>query len=174
DRALDTMLLNENHFYQVEVTDGANTAVHYTRDGSLYLSPVNNDTEVMLVTKDGHPVLGVNGPIWFDADFSDIQIGENGSVVVTRGNVQEVVGNLAVVEAVRPRLLEATGDNLFRLPDLAALGYNADDIIQATDQNASLIKSGVIEGSNVNMAEQMTDMLVTQRSYQFNARTITM
>lgn len=172
DRPLDTMLLNENHFYTVEVQDGANTNVYYTRDGSLYLHPVN-DGEMMIVTEDGHPVLGVDGPIRINGQFDHINIGENGDVVVTRGNEQEIVGRLNVVEAVRPRLLEAAGDNFFRLPNLDELGLNEADIIQVVNDDR-LIKSGVLESSNVNMSEEMTDMIVTQRAYQFNARSITM
>src|SRR5690625_39109 len=40
DRALDTMLLNENHFYTVQVIDDSGTNTYYTRDGAFYLHPV--------------------------------------------------------------------------------------------------------------------------------------
>lgn len=173
DRRLDTMLINENHFYEVAVTDGANTNTYYTRDGAFYLHPINDD-DMLLVTKDGHPVLGADGPIQINGEFDAVDINTNGDIVVTRGTEQEVVGRLSVVQAIRPRLLEAAGDNFFRLPDLDALGLVEADIIQATGENDRLIESGVLESSNVNMAEEMTDMIVAQRAYQFNARSITM
>lgn len=173
DRPLDTMLLNENHFYEVAVTDGANTNTYYTRDGSFYLQPINDD-DMLLVTKDGHPILGVDGPIQVNGQFDEVNIRENGEIVITRGTESEVVGRLSVVEAIRPRLLEAAGDNFFRLPDLDALGIDQGEIIQATEENGRLIASGVIESSNVDMAEEMTDMIIAQRAYQFNARSISM
>ncbi|MGM8364799.1 flagellar hook-basal body protein [Virgibacillus sp. W0181] len=174
DRALDTLLLQENTLYQISVTDGGATETHYTRDGAFYLQPVNNDTDVMLTTSDGHPVLGLTGPIVIPQGFDAIDIHPSGQITVKRGNETEVVGNLAIVEAVRPRLLETTGQNAFRLPDLAVMGYNYDDIIEAADPTVDVLKSGALEQSNVDLAKQMTDLLMTQRSYQFNARTISM
>lgn len=172
DRALDTMLLNENHFYTVEVADGANTRTYYTRDGALYLHPVT-DEEMLLVTKDGHPVLGTDGQIRINGQFDDVHIEDNGNIVITRDSEREVVGRLNVTEAIRPRLLEATGNNYFRLPNLEELGLNEADIVQPIN-DGRLIESGVLESSNVDMTEEMTDLIVAQRSYEFNARSISM
>lgn len=174
DRALDTVLLQENHFYQVNVTEGGVSETRFTRDGAFYLQPVNNDTAVMLTNQDGHPVLGMNGPIIIPQGFDSIDINSNGQITVRRGNQTDVVGDLAIVEAVRPRLLETTGDNVFRLPDLATLGYNMEEVIQAVNPAEELIRSSALESANVDVAKQMSDLLMTQRSYQFNARTISM
>ncbi|MGY0691257.1 flagellar hook-basal body protein [Virgibacillus sp. FSP13] len=173
-RSLDTALLNENQLFQIQVTDNGVTETRYTRDGSFYLSPINNNQAVMLTTKDGHPVIGENGPITFADGFDGIDIQPNGQILVKRGDQTEAVGKLSVVEAVRPRLLEAAGQNEFRLPDLDALGFNFAEIIQNTDPNADILKSKTLEQSNVDISKQMTDMIMTQRSYQFNARTISM
>ncbi|SES87424.1 flagellar basal-body rod protein FlgG [Oceanobacillus limi] len=168
-RSLDVALLEENHLFQVEVTENDVTETRYTRDGSFYLSPVENN-QVMLTTKDGHPVLGPNGArIVFADGFDSISISENGEILAKRGDQMENVGELETVEAVRPRVLEATGDNNFRLPNLDELGYDLNDIIQLA---APSMKSGALETSNVDIGNQMNDMILTQRSYQFNARTI--
>ncbi|WP_188456646.1 flagellar hook-basal body protein [Virgibacillus oceani] len=174
DRALDAALLEKNHLFQVQVTENGVTETRYTRDGSFYLSPINNNQAVMLTTKDGDPVLGENGPIMFADGFDDITIQPNGQIVVRRGELSETVGHLDIVEAVRPRLLEATGQNNFRLPDLNELNFNFNEIIQAANPNSDKLKSGALEHSNVDISKQMTDMIMTQRSYQFNARTISM
>lgn len=170
-RALDIALLQPNQLFQVSVTENDVTETRYTRDGAFYLSPITNN-QVMLTTKDGDPVLGTTGQIIFDNGFDDIQVADNGLITVKRGMNTEVVGQLEVVEAVRPRLLEATGNNNFRLPtDLAALGYNQAEIIQEVPAS---LKSGTLETSNVNMGKELTDLITAQRSYQFNARTISM
>jgi flagellar basal-body rod protein FlgG len=167
-RALDVALLQPNHLFQVSVTENNVTETRYTRDGSFYLSPLENN-QVMLTTKDGDPVLGANGQIIFEDGFTDLQVADNGQITVRRGNGTEVVGQLEVVEAVRPRFLEATGNNNFRLPDVP--GYNQAEIIQGVPAS---LKSGSLETSNVNMGKELTDLINAQRSYQFNARTISM
>lgn len=173
DRPLDTILLEDNYLYQIQVTENGVNETRFTRDGAFYLSPINNNEDVLLTTKDGNPVLGLNGPIIIPQGFDAIQIHPNGDITVQRADQTEFVGSLAIIEAVRPRLLEATGQNEFRLPDLGELGYNFDEIIQAVDPNVDIVKSGALEQSNVDLSKQMTELLMTQRSYQFNARTIT-
>ncbi len=128
-RNLDTMLLHENHFYQIRVQQDGVDEIRYTRNGAFYVTPLGNG-QVELVTSDGYPVYGVNGPIRFNDHFDAIRINERGEVIVTYGTTDVVAGRLAIVEIVRPRLLEAVGDNAFRLPDLAALGYNLDEIVR--------------------------------------------
>lgn len=172
DRMLDTALLRENYFYQIQVTENNVTEIRYTRDGAFYLSPVNDNGDLMLVTKDGHPVLGANGPIVIEPGFDSIQIQDNGQIIVSRNGQTETAGSLSVVEITRPRILEAAGNNMFRLPDLAALGYAFGEIVQAPANIDGMLKSGALEQSNVDIAEQMSELILTQRSYQFNARTI--
>lgn len=172
-RALDTALLGENQLFQIQVTDNGVTETRYTRDGAFYLSPQDNGT-VMLVTAEGNPVLGTNGPIVFQDGFDDIEIRSNGDIYTIHGNRPEFAGQLSIVEATLPRMLEAAGDNTFRLGDLQELGMNFTDVIQNVDANTSLLQSGALESSNVDVAKEMTDLLMAQRSYQFNARTISM
>ncbi|GAB3789482.1 flagellar hook-basal body protein [Virgibacillus kimchii] len=174
-RELDTTLMQPNHFFQIEVTENGETETRYTRDGAFYLSPVNNNQDVMLTTGNGDPVMGADGgPIIMADGFDSITIQPDGQITVVRGNATENAGNIAITEAVRPRLLEAAGENNFRLPDVAALGFAEDEIMQAQAGNQELLRSGALEQANVDVAKQMTDLLQTQRAYQFNARTISM
>lgn len=174
DRDLDVALQNENHLFQVQVNNGDQTEIQYTRDGSFYLNPVNNDQSLMLTTAEGHPVLGENGPIVVDRGIDKVDIRTNGEIYAQRGTETEYVGRLTVVEAIRPRALEAEGENMFRLPDTAELEYNLNEIIQQVNDDGNLVKSRALEHSNVDMGKQMADLILTQRSYQSNARTITM
>ncbi|HLR09270.1 MAG TPA: flagellar hook-basal body protein [Bacillota bacterium] len=174
DRSLDTALLTENHLFQIAVTENGITETRYTRDGAFYISPLGDGESVLLTTKDGYPVLGENGPIEFANDFEDITVQPDGQITITRDGVTETIDNLAIVEATRPNILEAVGENIFRLPDIDVLGYDVNDIIQPVALNGEVVKSGALEQSNVDLAEQMTDLLTAQRSYQFNARTISM
>lgn len=174
NRVLDVALTQDNHLFQILVNQNGQEETLYTRDGSFYLSPVNNNQGLMLTTSDGNPVLGQNGPIVLAEGFDAISIRENGEIVVTRDGQEAVEGRLTIVEAVRPRLLEAAGQNMFRLPDMGNLGFDADEVIQEIDPNAAVLQSGALEQSNVNLSKEITDLITTQRSYQFNARTISM
>ena len=173
-RVLDTALIQDNHLFQIQVNENGQENTLFTRDGSFYLTPVNNNEGLMLTTADGNPMLDQNGPIVIAEGFESIAIRENGQMVVSRGGQQAVEAQLTVVEAVRPRLLEAAGQNMFRLPDTENLGFDATEIIQATDLNANVLQSGALEQSNVDIAQAMADLMVAQRSYQFNSRTISM
>lgn len=174
ERALDTALLGNYYFYQIQVPVDDGTEIQYTRDGAFYLNPTGDNNMLMLTTKDGHPVLGVDGPIMLADGFDHISISESGEVIVQRNQQTEVVGQIAVIEAIRPRLLESVGENMFRLPDLEMLDYDLAEIIQPLAATETVLRSGALENSNVDLAKQMTDLIMTQRSYQFNARTISM
>ncbi|MFC0301759.1 flagellar hook-basal body protein [Virgibacillus soli] len=172
NRALDTALLGENYFFQVNVTENGVTETRYTRDGAFYLQPNENNDAVSLVTKNGDPVLGTNGPITIESGFDDITIRPNGEILAQRNGHGEVVGQLAIVETSKPHVLEAIGDNEFRIPNV--VDENNSPIFQAAPGNSDLLQSQTLETSNVDMSKEMTDLLLTQRSYQFNARTISM
>lgn len=171
-RALDVALLNENQLFQVNVTENGVTETRFTRDGSFYLNPINNGQSVMITNHNGEPVIGTNGPIVLAGGFEAISVNGEGMIQVTRNGEQQVEVQLEIVEAIRPRVLESAGTNNFRLPNLDELNYEPGEIIQAVGQDDVQLKSKALESSNVDIAKQMTDMLMTQRSYQFNAKTI--
>src|SRR5699024_11736336 len=107
----------------------------FTRDGSYYLQQVNNDTEVELVTKNGDSVLGSDGnTIRFASAGSDqIQIEEDGTIMVTRGQQTENVVEISIVSIDNPRILEADGDNNFRLPNEDESGLGYADVVGAVN-----------------------------------------
>ncbi|WP_226036320.1 flagellar hook-basal body protein [Aquibacillus saliphilus] len=172
-RELDLALLKDNHLFQVDVTENGNTETQLTRSGTFYVNPLNDGT-VMLTNKQGHPVVGDNGPIIFADDFESIQISGNGIVQTTRNGVTQDVGQLAIVEAVRPRMLEAVGNNNFRLANTEGQQFDINEILTQIAQNDVEVKSKSLEASNVDLAKQMSELTLTQRAYQFNARTISM
>ncbi|MBA2175291.1 flagellar hook-basal body protein [Halobacillus locisalis] len=167
-RELDVALLEDNHLFQVQVPTEQGTETQYTRAGNFYLNPIEND-QVLLTNSDGYPVVGEDGDsIVLDEGFDGLSITENGGILVTRGDQQVVEGQLDVIEAVRPRMLEATGANRFRVPDnIDQAGLFAD--VAANDQQ---MQSQTLESSNVDISKELTDLLMAQRAYQFNAKSI--
>ena len=64
--------------------------------------------------------------------------------------------------------LEKAGDNTFRQSNNSGLANIGASGVAGKGE----IRAGVLEMSNVDMAEQFTDMIVTQRGFQANSRTI--
>ncbi|MCZ0703674.1 flagellar basal-body rod protein FlgG [Natronobacillus azotifigens] len=172
-RGLDIALLADNHLLQVEVTENGVTETRYTRDGAMYLHPIA-DGQVMVTTRDGYPIVGESGPLVFADGMEDITISETGEILVTRNGVANVEGQLSMAQAIRPQFLESVGNNLLRLPDLTEVDYVAADIVGEVANGEIQVQNQALEQSNVDLSMQMTEMLQAQRSYQFNARTITM
>ncbi|WP_077623419.1 flagellar hook-basal body protein [Sediminibacillus massiliensis] len=170
-RPLDVALLNPNQYFQVSVTENGTTENRFTRAGSFYLNPLENG-EIALTNQDGNFIMGEDGPLTFAEGFEDITIRGNGIIEVTRNGNTQQEGQLAIVEAARPRLLEPVGNNSFRLPDIAMAGQ--EGIILDAPLDEIDLKTSALESSNVNMAAQMSDLLLSQRSYQFNAKSISM
>lgn len=174
DRPLDTALIDSNTLYEIRVIENNVVETRYTRAGDFYINPIN-DGQVMLTTSDGHPVIGRDGnPIVFSSEYEEILIESNGTINLLQGSAMIPVGQINVVSVVRPGILEAVGSNQFRLPNLAELGMTEAEIIQNTPANSEVLQSNVLEQSNVQLAEELTQLILTQRSYQFNARTISM
>lgn len=171
DRQLDTAFTKEGQLYRVLVQDGTTSEVRYTRDGAFYLSPIS-DTENMLVTNEGFPILDENNnPIVMNNNVRDYAVSPTGTVTVnlTNGGTQNI--NLGVSYANNPQSLEKTGDNLYRLSDVA----NREQVL--TDMDGALrsqisIQQNALEQSNVDMSREMVNLIATQRSYQFQSRSI--
>jgi len=97
-------------------------------------------------------------------------IDPSGSLVLSFSNgEQRAIAQLAIGTVTNQNGLEQLGDNFYGLTagsgDLV-LGRAGEEI------NTSVI-SGALETSNVDLAAEFTDMIVTQRGYQASARVIT-
>uniref|UniRef100_C5D967 Uncharacterized protein n=1 Tax=Geobacillus sp. (strain WCH70) TaxID=471223 RepID=C5D967_GEOSW len=181
DRALDVALAKEGQFFRVLV-QGENGAqeIGYTRSGAFYLTPsAENPNELMLVTSDGHPVLDENNaPILLPEGFKNITISNNGTItaVASDGRVMRRA-NIGITTILRPQLLQSVGDNIFTLPDLNALNVNETDVavnMTGNLRNQISMTQGALEQSNVDLGAELTDMMITERSYQLNARAISL
>jgi flagellar basal-body rod protein FlgG len=181
DRALDVALAKEGQFFRVLV-QGENGAqeIGYTRSGAFYLTPsAENPNELMLVTSDGHPVLDENNaPILLPEGFKDITISNNGAITVTASDGRVMRrANIGITTILRPQLLQSAGDNVFTLPDLNALNVNEADVavnMTGNLRNQISMTQGALEQSNVDLGTELTDMMITERSYQLNARAISL
>lgn len=173
ERMLDFALAKEDQFFTVQVTENGETSTQFTRNGVFYLSPINN-TEVMLVTGEGHPVLDSNEqPIVLPENIKEITLQAGGVLMGELNNGQAIARELGMAQVIRPQMLQARPGSLFALPPAEIA--NPQDVvgyIQGGARDNISIKQGMLEQSNVDLASEMTEMTLMQRSYQFNARSI--
>lgn len=173
ERPLDLALTKPLNFFELLIEENGFFATRYTRDGAFYLSPYE-EGELALVTSNGDFVMGADDePIFVPENFKEIQVADNGEISVTYDdNTQESIGQLQVVQILKPQLLQSTGDNQYALPDLVELNYFDEDVYQYVTGEEGNVQQGALEMSNVDMATEMTELLTAQRSYQFNAKSI--
>ena len=139
-----------NGYFELDTADGA----RYTRNGRFEL-----DADGMLVSSHGHAVLSADGaPIVIELTATEITVGRDGTVSTENGDL----GRIKVVRFENERLLEKTGDRLYR-SDVPALGDGEPDINGDTDSGEIL--QGTLEGSNVQPIIELTRMLQAQRAY---------
>ncbi|BCB05908.1 flagellar hook-basal body protein [Bacillus sp. KH172YL63] len=177
-RQLDFAITNDRQFFKVLAQDDKTSAVRFTRDGAFYANPTGNG-EAMLLNASGLPILDENDNfITFPEDSSSFSLGEGGVLTVTGSGGGEQQFNLGIITVEKPQFLEQFGGNLLGFADnLDALGVTEDEVVTnvigGARSDISMVQSS-LEGSNVDISKEMTDMLNVQRSYQFQARSITL
>lgn len=102
---------------------------------------------------------------------SSVAIDEAGRIVAAYSNGDNtVIGQIAVTTFVNATGLEKVGNNLFSDTMNSGEFTGVGETISAL---GGTISAGVLEMSNVDLASEFTDMIVTQRGYQANSRIIT-
>ncbi len=146
-------------FFQVELPNGEDA---YTRAGAF-----KRDSDGRVTTSDGYPIIpGITIP----EGSREITISETGIVSAIIGDDTESteIGEFETVAFTNNGGLIAIGKNLFRDSDSsgdAQLGTPGDD-------GYGLLLQFFIEGSNVNIVEEMAAMITTQRAYEINSKSI--
>lgn len=197
-RALDFAIQNGDNSFFIVSDNGTTDAVQqYTRDGGFFLD-ANGD----LVTPAGMRVMGyaansadpvdpdnpdnphlieaggeiskINIPQQLDLDpvanLESYNIDNTGHIYGVYDNGETyVLGRLALTSFTNPEGLEKAGGNLYNatnnsgIPELGAPSVDG----------FGLIRSGFLEMSNIDLANEFTEMIVTSRAYQANSRAIT-
>ncbi|OIJ11719.1 flagellar biosynthesis protein FlgG [Anaerobacillus alkalilacustris] len=177
-RPLDIAIGEKGIFFEVLPTD-ENEPRRFTRDGAFYLTPnPNNADELFLVTGDGDFVMSATGnAIAIPANYDSINVTETGTILVTlKGELDTEInlGQLQLFRVTKPQLLESIGDNYFSFPDLEQLGLGFDDVLELVPENEGKLIQGALEGSNVDLGKELSELILAQRAYQFNTRSISM
>lgn len=159
NRPLDVAIEGEG-FFQVQTGQGQ---LAYTRDGGLQISD-----QGVLVTSQGYVV---QPTIRVPNDATSVSISRTGVVSATRGTGKaqpEELGRLELARFVNPAGLMAQGENLYTptaASGEAVVGYPQDD-------GMGRLVQGALEGSNVEVVQEMVDMITAMRAYEINSKAI--
>lgn len=150
----------EGHGYLPITMPSGETA--YTRNGALHMT-----AEGRLVNSEGYAIAG---DITIPTDAQQVTIGADGTVsAVMPGESQAVeLGQIQIAMFANPGGLASMGGTLLR--ETSASGTA---VIGAPGEGgAGGLRQGMLEGSNVNVVEEMIDLISGQRAYEINSRVI--
>jgi flagellar hook protein FlgE len=141
-----------------------------------------------------YDIAGINTSDRNQYQINSYSIGKNGEITViaskkdgTPSTLTPLKTYVGVATVNNPAGLEKNGSNLYRVTSSAnsdGAGNGATDLTddatvagvyigQPNSGNRGPVLSGQLEMSNVDLAEEFTEMIVAQRGFQANSRTIT-
>jgi flagellar basal-body rod protein FlgF len=147
DNPLDLALTGDGYF-TIQTENGE----RYSRSGRFQL-----DADGQITNQLGHPVLSAAGqPIVIPPGTANISIAPDGTV--SAGT--EVVGAIGVVAFDNPRAMRREANNLYAAgaPPLPA--------------ERTRVLQGMLEQSNVNAIQEVTNMIEVHRAYAANQRVL--
>ncbi len=152
---------------------GANGQTYYTRNGDFNF---NLDTNgIALSNSAGQPVLDTNGnPIRLGNQYiaNRVTVDAEGRILYpdAQNNPQPIGVQIGLYQFLNPKGLNKEGDSLYTVTEASGQAMN-----EATNNNLekSVIRQGYLEGSNVQVADEMVNLIVAQRAYEINSKAIT-
>ena len=157
DRELD-LAIEGKGFFEVILPDGSYA---YSRDGIFRV-----EEDGSLSNSSGYTV---SAPIFIPPDYQKITISPGGDIsVVQVDGTTFHAGTLPLYSINNPDLLQPIGQNLFVLPS----GEELPSMETPGAAGMGQIRQGFLEISNVDLLTEITQLLTTQRAYQFSSRSI--
>ncbi len=155
----ENMAIRGNGFFQVTRPDGS---IAYTRDGTFKL-----DSAGLLVSNDGYPL---EPSVTIPTGATAVNVSQAGVVsAILAGNSEPtVLANITIAVFPNPEGLTRGGQNLY----LASNASGEPTVVEPGQEGSGTLASGYVEGSNVQVVEEMVRMIMAQRAYEINSKAI--
>jgi len=159
ENALD-LAVNGQGFFQVQMPDGT---LSYTRDGAFQM-----DSTGQVVTSSGYPL---SPAITIPSNATSITISRDGivSVLQSGSTTPTQIGTIQLATFVNVGGLQSVGENLY--VETASSGTPTPNT--PGTNGSGVLNQGYVETSNVNVAEELVQMIQTQRAYELNSKVVT-
>lgn len=157
-----------NALFEIATPDGSPA---FTRQGAFQLIPLPGGDR-QLVTDAGLPVMAQDGGEIVVPAGRNLTISPSGNMLAIgpEGTDPIALGQIRLVQVVKPELLRSLGDNLYGIE----AGTNANDVVQLLGvlPPGTAVRQGFAEQSNVNLTDEMSTLMMVQRAYQLSARAL--
>lgn len=153
------MMIEGPGFFPIQLPDGQ---IGYTRDGAFKKDPSGR-----IVDKNGN---ALQPEIVVPQNTVALEVSPTGQVQVLVGGSREPqnIGQIQLVNFINPAGLKSQGKNVF-------VPSGASGLPQAGNPGQTgygAIAGATLEGSNVNIVDEMVNMITAQRSYETNSKVI--
>ncbi|MEK6662226.1 MAG: flagellar basal-body rod protein FlgG [Pseudomonadota bacterium] len=157
--ALD-VAVNGTGFFQILQADGTTA---YSRDGAFQLN-----SQGQIVTSSGYVV---QPAITIPSGAISVTISRDGivSVLTSGSNTPTQIGQLQLASFINAGGLQSQGENLY----IETASSGSPSTGNPGSNGLGLLNQGFVETSNVNVAEELVNMIQTQRAFEINSRAIT-
>ncbi|NLG02358.1 MAG: flagellar hook-basal body protein [Clostridia bacterium] len=163
--------INGSGFFAVR---GEGGVTNYTRNGNFTWA-IGVGGAITLTTTDGNPVLNTAGnPITLPGGYvaGKVEVSADGRVMYpdANNNLQPIANSqIGLYQFQNPAGLEKVGDSFFQITAASGPALN-----EATNGalKKSEVRQGYLEGSNVQVADEMVNLIVAQRAYEMNSKAI--
>lgn len=153
---------------------GGDGKTYYTRNGNFNFT-MADDGGSMLSTTEGLPVLDSTGkPIILGSEYiaTLITVSQDGDICYPdeKNNPAPIGIRIGVYQFTNPNGLDKLGES--RYAETEASGVVINEATNQYVKKTSVIQ-GYLEGSNVQIVDEMVNMIVAQRAYEMNSKAIT-
>ncbi len=150
------LLIEGRGFFPVQMANGE---VAYTRNGAFKI-----DAQGRLQLSNGAQMIP---QVQIPSNSINVVVTANGEIKISLpDNAEAVIGQIQLMSFANEQGLSAIGDSLYK-PTLAS-GQPVEGI--PGENGVGMLQQGALEGSNVNVANSMVDMITTQRAYEMNTK----
>ena len=162
------LAINGDGFFVVQNPSAPGTTGQYLTRAGNFVVEADGD----LVTAQGYNVLNsTGGKISIPANIVSFSINRLGQVMgKDASGVESTLATIGIAQPENPAGLSKFGGSLYELNTKA----DSRTVLQllALPKNTE-VASGMLEMSNVDLTEEFTEMIIAQRGFQANSRTIT-
>jgi flagellar hook protein FlgE len=146
------------------LTDGAaNLTMNWNllgTGGTPTIGQVASKSAVSATSQDGYT----------SGQYQSFTIGSDGTVTVTFSNQQKMnVGQIALGNVANLQGLEAMGDGNYS----ATLASGTPTIGVSGSAGLGTMEDGALEGSNVNISAEFANLIIAQRAFEANSKSVT-
>lgn len=128
--------------------------------GTPTISQVDTASAVSATTQDGYS----------SGQYQSFTVGSDGTVTATFSNGQKLnVGQLAMGNVTNVQGLQLLGDGDYA----ATLASGVPSIAPSGTDGLGTLQDGALEGSNVNISAEFSDLIIAQRGFEANSKTVT-